>query len=67
MIELDYGMVGGLTKLTVREALSSYLKKRLGLIANIASPEAAYEDKQAGKQHIVLISEERVSPRSWRD
>lgn len=64
VIELDYGMVGGLTKLIVREALSSYLKKRLGLIANIASSEAAHEDKQAGQQHIVLIREERVSARS---
>lgn len=56
-IELDYGMVNGIIKLGVREALSFYLKNRLGLIAN----EDSLSEQKQSFQQIVLIKEERLT------
>src|SRR5574343_1096721 len=56
VIELDYGMEGSHVNLVVRKALASYLKKRLGLIKDIAG-KSAESDSTISKQHIHLISE----------
>lgn len=56
VIALDYGMRDGTTKLVVREALSQYLKKRLGLMLNISGKESPPEE-----QHLILISERHLS------
>lgn len=55
-IELDYGMRDGAAKLVIREALTQYMKKRLGLTANISGKEAL-----PGTQHLRLVSEKRLS------
>lgn len=54
-IELDYGMQDGVTTLVIREALTQYMKKRLGLTANISGKDASPE-----AQHLRLISERRL-------
>ena len=56
VIELDYGMKDRQAKLIVRRALASYLKKRLGLIKDIAK-ENSECDPASQKQHIYLASE----------
>lgn len=56
VIELDYGMTGHSSKLVVRKALVSYLKKRLGLIKDIAESKIASPAAQV-TQHIHLVSE----------
>lgn len=54
-IELDYGMIDGTASLRIRKALVPYMKKRLGLIANISGTEAPQS-----MQQICLISERPV-------
>jgi len=54
-IELDYGMIDGTASLRIRKALVQYMKKRLGLIANISGAEAPQS-----MQQICLISERPV-------
>ncbi len=56
VIELDYGMENSQVKLVVRKALASYLKKRLGLIKDIAG-KGAESDSAIAKQHIHLVRE----------
>lgn len=52
VIELDYGMRNGTAILTVREALTQYVKKQLGLTSNISGENASPE-----VQHLCLVSE----------
>lgn len=54
-LELDYGMREGTMLLVVREALTQYVKKRLGLTADISGKEASPEARQ-----LRLISERRL-------
>lgn len=55
VIELDYGMRNGTALLIIREALTQYMKKQLGLIANISGKEVPPEEC-----HIRLIGERRL-------
>lgn len=55
-LELDYGMQNGKTILVIREALASYVKKRLGVTKSIAGSEASPEER-----HLCLISERRLN------
>jgi hypothetical protein len=58
VIELDYGMRGGKTKIKVRSALLYYTLKRLGLDTD---PSA----RRPEHQQIVLLKPQMVAP--WRD
>jgi hypothetical protein len=56
IIELDYGMENGITKIVVRRALSGYLKLRLGFINDIADKNSDVASAPE-KQQICLVSE----------
>ncbi len=60
VIELDYGMQDGRTKIPVRRALLYYALKRLGLDTD---PGARPPHDQ---QIVLLNNEEVVSPKNWR-
>ncbi|MGZ4979315.1 MAG: WYL domain-containing protein [Methylobacter sp.] len=56
MIESDYGMENGITKIVVRKALSGYLKLRLGFTNDITNKNSGVASAPE-KQQICLINE----------